>query len=76
LPYGAIASLAYAQTVFLIPYSLFVIPITTAVYPTLSTYAVKNNNIEYKKLFKKAYFVLIFISIPLTVFLLYGQGRL
>jgi len=68
LPYGAIASLSYAQTVFLIPYSLIANSITTAVYPTLSTHAVKNNVEEYEKLFKKAFFVLLFINIPLTVF--------
>ncbi len=68
LPYGAIASLSYAQTVFLIPYSLIALSITTAVYPTLSQHAISNSSKDYMQLFKKAFFVLVFVNIPFTVF--------
>ncbi|MGC9100425.1 MAG: murein biosynthesis integral membrane protein MurJ [Caldisericum sp.] len=68
LPYGAIASLSYAQTVYLIPYSLIGVSLTTAVYPTLSSHVVSKNNEEYERLFKKAFYVLVFIMIPFTVY--------
>ncbi|BAL80562.1 murein biosynthesis integral membrane protein MurJ [Caldisericum exile] len=68
LPYGAIASLSYAQTVYLIPYSLIGASLTTAVYPSLSSHAVSNNDEEYTRLFKKAFYVLVFIMVPFTVY--------
>lgn len=68
LPYGAIASLSYAQTVYLIPYSLIGVSLTTAVYPTLSSHAVNNKSEEYMILFKKSFYVLVFIMVPFTVY--------
>jgi putative peptidoglycan lipid II flippase len=68
LPYGAIASLAYAQTVYLIPYTLIGASLTTAVYPTLSSHAVSKNDEDYMRLFKKSFYVLVFIMVPFTVY--------
>ena len=68
LPYGAIASLSYAQTVYLIPYSLIGAPITTAVYPTLSEHVVSNNSEDFLRLFKKSFYLLVFIMVPITVY--------
>jgi len=68
LPYGAIASLSYAQTVYLIPYSLIGTPITTAVYPTLSEHVVSNNSEDFLRLFKKSFYLLVFVMVPITVY--------
>ena len=68
LPYGAIASLSYAQTVYLIPYSLIGTSITTAVYPTLSEHVVSNNSENFLRLFKKSFYLLVFVMVPITVY--------
>ena len=68
LPFGSIASLSYAQTVYTIPYSLIGTAITTAVYPTLSDHVVSENSEDFLRLFKKSFYLLVFVMVPITVY--------
>ena len=67
LPYGSISALNFAQRVFLIPYGLLATSISVSVYPSFSTYAVKEDNGSYSSLFEKSLFSLAYIMIPISI---------
>jgi putative peptidoglycan lipid II flippase len=67
LPTGSISALNFAQQVFLIPYGLLATSISVSVYPSFSTYAVKEDNGNYSSLFEKSLFSLAYIMIPISV---------
>jgi putative peptidoglycan lipid II flippase len=74
LPAGAIAALDFAQTVYMIPYGLLAASVAVSVYPSLSSYAVKEDNENYTALFNKSIFSLSYIMAPISaVFTVYSD---
>lgn len=67
LPYGSISALNFAQRVFLIPYGLLASSILVSMYPTFSTYDVKEDNGNYSSIFEKSLFSLAYIMVPISV---------
>jgi len=67
LPAGSISALNFAQRVFLIPYGILASSISVSVYPSFSTYAVKEDNGNYLHLFEKSLFSLAYTMIPISV---------
>ncbi len=65
LPVGSVAALNFAQLIYQIPFSIFIVPIVYAVYPYFASFAAKGTNSAYKQLFEKTFFVLMFITIPI-----------
>ncbi|MGC9125401.1 MAG: murein biosynthesis integral membrane protein MurJ [Caldisericaceae bacterium] len=73
LPAGAIAGLDFAQTVYMIPYGLLAASVAVSVYPSLSSYAVQENNEGYVGLLNKSIFSLSYIMAPISaVFTVYS----
>jgi putative peptidoglycan lipid II flippase len=74
LPAGAIAALDFAQTVYLIPYGLIAASVAVSVYPSLSSYAVKEDDKGYVALFRKSIFSLSYVMAPISaVFAVYSN---
>jgi putative peptidoglycan lipid II flippase len=63
---GSIAILNWAQLVYLLPVGLLSTSLSTAIYPTFSTFAVEKNFSDYAKTFKKTIAILAYIMIPIT----------
>lgn len=64
---GSVAILHWAQLVYFLPVGLISTSLNTAVYPTLSHYAVDSNSAGYLDTFEKALFILLFVMLPIMV---------
>lgn len=65
LDYGSVSSLNYADKLVGLFTGIFVISITTLVYPKLSKLIAENKNIEFNKLFKKVINNIIILVVPI-----------
>ena len=74
VPTGGIASLNYAQTVFLLPISILSIAFSTAIFPKFSKFVSLNLFEELERSFNEGIKVNIVIFIPITfLFIFYGD---
>jgi putative peptidoglycan lipid II flippase len=64
---GSIAILNFAQRVYLIPLTLFAVPLAIAVYPTFSSLATEKNYKGYAETFKQSMSFMIYLMIPISV---------
>jgi putative peptidoglycan lipid II flippase len=71
LPEGCISALNYANLIFLIPLSVFAIAISTAVFPYLAEEAAKRDWSKLTDIFSKTLKMIIFLTIPITLFLIF-----
>ncbi len=74
VPVGGIASLNYAQTIFLLPLSIISIALTTAIFPRFSQCINNNSFQELENVFNESIKINIAIFIPVTfLFITYGD---
>lgn len=72
---GGISALNYAQTLFSLPISILIIPLSTALFPKLSNDVYKNNSNEILASFKDTITVTLIIIIPVFyVFNYFGEN--
>jgi putative peptidoglycan lipid II flippase len=70
LPAGSISALNYANLLFQVPLSVFALALSTAIFPYLTEEAAKRNWSNVADIFSKSLRKIIFLTIPITFFLL------
>ena len=70
LPAGSISALNYANLLFQLPLSVFALALSTAIFPYLTEEAVKRNWPRLADTFSKNLRMIVFLTIPITFFLL------
>ncbi|MCY6483581.1 murein biosynthesis integral membrane protein MurJ [Clostridium aestuarii] len=64
---GAVAALDFSNKINMLVYEVFAVAISMVVYPTLSSYAAKKSNKEYKKALIRAVNVILLIMVPASI---------
>lgn len=70
LPAGSISALNYANLLFRVPLSVFALALSTAIFPFLTEEAVRRNWSGLGDIFFKSMSKIVFLTIPITFFLL------
>jgi len=70
LPEGSISALSYANLLFQLPLSVFALALSTAIFPYLTEEAVRRNWPGLSDRFSKSLRMIIFLTVPITFFLL------
>lgn len=64
---GAVSALDFSNKLNMLIYEVFAVAISMVIYPTLSTYAAKKNNKEYKNALLKAINVIFLVMMPASL---------
>ncbi len=70
LPSGSVSALEYGHRVMQLPLGVFAVALGTAVLPTLSRFAVRDEDGSLEETFRQALRLVLFILVPVTAFFL------
>lgn len=64
---GAVSVLNYADKVNMFVYGIFVVGISTVIYPSLSKYNAQNDEAGYKRILERSINIILLIMVPATI---------
>ena len=71
---GSVAALNFAQSIYILPISFLILPITVSVFPYFTDFAINDEKVRYISIFKEAFYILMFLIIPISfVFIVYAN---
>lgn len=74
LPVGSISALNFGQKLIQLPVSLFVLALSTAVFPTLSTWVAEKRNDDVLDAMRRALRIIVLLTLPAAVGLIVLRG--